>query len=82
MLFYVASARWIGRGCRLVPKVLLDTTTYVDLQRAKRHLRQSWAINTIKHAAAHNSAEGKPYLSTLAPWRLTKALSLLTERPS
>ena len=59
-----------------MPKVLLDTAAYVDLQRAKRHLRQRWAINTIKHAADHTSTHGKPCLSPLGIMEITDGFEI------
>jgi len=48
-----------------VAKVILDTSTYVDLQRAPRHRNAAWALNTMKNAAAHVAAYGKPGVSPL-----------------
>jgi predicted nucleic acid-binding protein len=48
-----------------VARAILDTATYVDLQRAPKHRNAAWALNTINHASAHLSAVGKPALSTL-----------------
>lgn len=55
-----------------MPRVLMDTTTYVDLQRAKSHRRELWAVNTIKHAAVHTMAHGKPCLSPLGIMEITQ----------
>jgi tRNA(fMet)-specific endonuclease VapC len=49
-----------------VPKVLLDTATYFDIQRARKHMREVWAINTLRHLATYSLQHGKPSLSCLS----------------
>ena len=47
-----------------MPKKLLDTSTYVDFQRARKHRREPWATNTLRHIAKCIIEQGKPCLST------------------
>jgi tRNA(fMet)-specific endonuclease VapC len=54
-----------------VPKALLDTTAYVDLQRARKHLREPWAANTLRRSNAYTQQHGKPCLSTLSVIEIT-----------
>ncbi len=54
-----------------MPSVLLDTTSYIDLQRAKKHRREPWAVNTIKRAATHRATHGKPGISPLGIMEIT-----------
>lgn len=46
-------------------KVLLDSTTYVDLERLTKQIHKPWAINTMRNASAYSQTQGKPFLSTL-----------------
>ena len=55
-----------------MPKVLLDTTAYVDLERIPKQLHKPWAVNTMRHAAAYALEHGRPYLSTLTPIEIAR----------
>jgi len=48
-----------------VVEYLIDTATFVDLQRAPKHRRADWARNTIQHASMRLSRGLKPGLSPL-----------------
>ncbi len=45
-------------------KRLLDTNAYVDFQRARKHRREPWAVNTLRHLANYIAKQGKPCLCT------------------
>lgn len=49
-----------------MPRVLLDTAAYLDIQRAKKHLRQPWAVHTLRHLASDSAKHGKPGLILLS----------------
>ena len=49
-----------------MPRVLLDTAAYFDIQRAKKHQRQPWAIQTLRHLAADSAKHGRPGLILLS----------------
>jgi predicted nucleic acid-binding protein len=47
-----------------VPKSLLDTSAYIDFQRARKHRREAWAANTLRHVAGCIALQGKLCMST------------------
>ncbi len=55
-----------------MPKVLLDTTAYVDLERLSTQLQKPWAVNTLRHAATYAVRYGKPYVSTLTVMEIAR----------
>lgn len=46
-----------------MPNVLLDSTAYMDLEKAPKHRRYTWAINSVRHAVLYRRTEGNPFLS-------------------
>ena len=46
-----------------MPDVLLDSTTYIDLEKAVKHRRESWAVNSIAHILRYRQENGNLYLS-------------------
>jgi tRNA(fMet)-specific endonuclease VapC len=60
-----------------VSKALLDTSTYIDMQRAKSRRREPWAINTLRHAAKYASDRGKPLLSTMAVMEIRRGIEMV-----
>jgi hypothetical protein len=48
-----------------VPKALLDTSVYIDLQRAKNFRQQPWAFNSLRRITAYSRQHGRPFLSTM-----------------
>jgi len=46
-----------------VPKILLDSTAYIDLEKALKHRRDAWASNTITNSLAYRNELGNPFLS-------------------
>jgi len=57
-----------------VPEVLLDSSTYIDLERASRHRREAWAGKTLRHALAYRASEGNPFLSVITVAEILKGL--------
>jgi tRNA(fMet)-specific endonuclease VapC len=57
-----------------VRRVLLDTSAYIDLQRARNHRREAWAINSLRQATAYSRQFGKPFLSTMAVMEIARGL--------
>lgn len=45
-----------------MPRVLLDTAAYIDIQRAEKHWREAWAANTIRNLSSHSTGFGKACL--------------------
>jgi tRNA(fMet)-specific endonuclease VapC len=57
-----------------VPEALLDSTTYIDLEKASRHRREVWASNTIGHMLEYRTRQGKPFLSIVTVVEILKGL--------
>ena len=55
-------------------KVLLDTSTYIDLEKANKSRRQSWAINTLRNMLAFRSKGGVPYLCMISVIEILRGL--------
>jgi len=55
-----------------VPRVLLDTTAYIDLERLPRHLNKPWAVNTLRQANSYAKKYGKACLSALTVMELAR----------
>ena len=58
-----------------MPKSLLDTTTYIDFQRARKNRREIWATNTLRHVADYIAQHGKLCLSTLTVMEIACGLT-------
>ena len=48
-----------------MPKALIDTSTFVDIGKAVKHRRASWAQNTLRHLLAYKASYPKLTLSAL-----------------
>ena len=57
-----------------MPKVLLDSTTYLDLEKALKHRRYRWALNSVRHAVNYRRAEGNPFLSVVSVVEILRGL--------
>lgn len=49
-----------------MPEVLLDSSAYIDLERANRHRSEPWAVATLRRYLAYCAAYGKPCLSVVS----------------
>jgi len=58
-----------------MPKSLLDSTTFIDIQRAANHSRDAWAINTLRHVADYIGYHGKLCTSTLTVMEIVQGLA-------
>lgn len=57
-----------------MPEVLLDSATYIDLERASRHRGDVWASNTIQRTLNYRTHQGKPFLSIVTVVEILKGL--------
>jgi len=57
-----------------VPDALLDSTTYIDLEKALKHRREIWAANSISNALTYGQQKGKPFLSIVTVVEILKGL--------
>ena len=57
-----------------MPKVLLDSTAYMDLEKAPKHRRYTWAINSVRHTVQYRRAEGNPFLSIVTVLEILRGL--------
>lgn len=55
-------------------EVLLDSTTYIDLERANKHRRDAWAITTLRNSIRYQARLGRPYLSTISVAEIPRGL--------
>jgi len=53
---------------------LFDSSTYVDVQRAPKHLRKEWAQNTLHHWLEYRTANGRLAISALTLFELLDGL--------
>ena len=42
---------------------LLDSTTYIDLEKTARYRSEPWARNTVVNVLNYRTDHGKPFLS-------------------
>ena len=61
-------------------KCLLDTVTYIDLQRARTRPRNPQSANTLRHATNYINQYGKLTLSTLTVMELAAGITNLAHR--
>ena len=57
-----------------MPKVLLDRTAYIDIEKAVKHRRKEWAANTIANSFAYRSENGNPFLSIVSVVEILQGL--------
>lgn len=57
-----------------MPEALLDSTTYIDLEKALKHRRGVWAGNSIKNVLAYRNGYGKPFISIVTVVEILKGL--------
>jgi predicted nucleic acid-binding protein len=57
-----------------VAEALLNSSTYIDLERAGRHRREVWAANTIQNALEYRTRYGKPAMSIITVVDILKGL--------
>lgn len=55
-------------------KALLDSTTYIDLEKSLKHRREIWAANTIRNVLAYTQEHGNPSLSIVTVVEILKGL--------
>ena len=55
-------------------EVILDSATFVDLERAVRHPGAEWAVNSIRHALIYRSEVGKPFMSVVSVMEIMHGL--------
>jgi len=57
-----------------VADALLDSTTYIDLEKALKHRQQPWAVNSVSNALAYTQQNGNPFLSVVTVVELLRGL--------
>ena len=57
-----------------MPRVLLDSTAYIDIEKAIKHRRKEWAANTIANSLAYRTEHGNPFLSIVSVVEILQGL--------
>ena len=57
-----------------MPRVLLDTTAFIDIERAVKHRRKDWAAKTIANSFAYRAEHGRPFLSIVSVVEILQGL--------
>lgn len=57
-----------------MPETLLDSSTYIDLERANRHTRSTWAATALRRAYDYRTTQGNPLISIVTVIEILKGL--------
>lgn len=57
-----------------MPDALLDSTAYIDLEKALKNRRDAWARNTIAHSLTYRLEKGNPFLSIVTVVEILRGL--------
>jgi len=57
-----------------VAKVLLDSTTYMDLEKAPKFRFHDWAVTSVKNVILYRRTNGNPFLSVVSVAEILRGL--------
>jgi len=57
-----------------LPKALLDSATYIDLEKANKYREQDWAVYSLRQNLSYRTEFGLPFLSSVSIAEIARGL--------